>query len=853
MGRWSSMPMLRALLATAVLLSPGPPAVARATPAPAAGAGEAAEPEAARVRGFVIEAFSGEPLAGASVSAGGISASTGADGGFLLRLPPGTWSLETAADGHLPDSQTVVLAAGRERRVDVYLLERSRLREEVVVEAQTGGGGEAPGTSPLRPTQVLQAAGAADNVFRTLQTLPGVAGVEEFGSRLAVRGGGPDQNLTVVDGVEVYNPYRLFGLTSAFNPETVKSFELQAGAFGAPYGDRLSSLLLIETRDGDASRRFSGSSSLGITDANLILEGALPGGGSGSWLLTGRRTYYDLVAERFTGSDLPSFADLQAKVTRETRPGQKLSLLALRSRESTDATVEGDRAGEQGDFVTAARNDLAALSFATSIGSRGSASTTLSFYRNVDGIDVDAQFRSDERRSNAPVDDSAFSLANVVFTRDLAVSDLALRQEGFYQAGSQHLLQGGFDLHRLSTGVSWRIPGDRNLSEANGSSVRGGAGLPSLLDSEQDSLRVGAWLQDRYHMMRRLVVEPGLRLDWSGLTGSAIVQPRLQASLRLSESTRLRAGAGLYAQGPGYEKLIQSDYFIDLSDARGTGLGFERSWQGVIGLERDLAGGVVARVEAYYKTFHDLVLGRLESVAERQARLAQYDFPAELESSIPSEAQITSRPVSGGGGRAYGFDVYVARGARSAETRLTGWASYTYGVAERDSYGRRMPFEYDRRHALSLVGSYRATRKLELSVTARVASGFPDTPILGLRVNAVADTLDGDGDGNTAELVPERDQSGLLVYTPDRGGVSNLLTARLPAFARVDLRASFRPKGPSGRWLFYLDVINVLNRENVGAYEARLEHDPGADRPRIVLDAGQSLPLLPSFGVRFDF
>ena len=73
------------------------------------------------------------------------------------------------------------------------------------------------------------------------------------------------------------------------------------------------------------------------------------------------------------------------------------------------------------------------------------------------------------------------------------------------------------------------------------------------------------------------------------------------------------------------------------------------------------------------------------------------------------------------------------------------------------------------------------------------------------------------------------------VYVPDKGDLDNLLSARLPAFARLDARVSFRPKGPGGRWLFYLDAINVLDRENVGAYEPSLEYNPGGDRPRLLL------------------
>ena len=123
----------------------------------------------------------------------------------------------------------------------------------------------------------MAVAGSADNVFRTLQTLPGIAATTEFDSRLSVRGGSPDENLTIMDGVEIHNPYRLFGLTSAFNPETVRGFDLYAGAFSSKYGDRLSSLLVVENRPGSDAERFSGSTALSLTDANAVLEGRLPG------------------------------------------------------------------------------------------------------------------------------------------------------------------------------------------------------------------------------------------------------------------------------------------------------------------------------------------------------------------------------------------------------------------------------------------------------------------------------------------------------------------------------------------------------------------------------------------------
>ena len=188
----------------------------------------------------------------------------------------------------------------------------------------------------LAPAAVQRVAGAGDNVFHALQTLPGVSATEDWGSRLSVRGGGPDQNLTVMDGVEIHNPYRLFGITSAFNPEIVDRFELTAGGFGAKYGDRLSSILLVDNRQGTTTRRLAGSATSSFTDSNVVLEGKLPGRASGSWLVTGRRTYYDLIAERIAKMDFPGFQDVQAKGVWDPKPGHRLTLFVLRSRESAD-------------------------------------------------------------------------------------------------------------------------------------------------------------------------------------------------------------------------------------------------------------------------------------------------------------------------------------------------------------------------------------------------------------------------------------------------------------------------------------------------------------------------------------
>ncbi len=820
----------RVLLAALLLVTLAPgltPALAQAPPV---------------ITGVVLDGATLSPMAAATVTSGAETVTTDADGRFTITLVPGDGELRVAADGYLETTlelEPAVAAAGADLEV---LLFSNTFAETVEVVSEPLAAAERPSATPIAAAEVFEVAGAFDNIFRTLDTLPGVASTGDFGSRLAVRGGTPDQNLTVMDGVEIHNPYRLFGLVSAFNPETVERFELTAGGFGAAYGDRLSSLLIVDNRAGE--RDFTGSTSASVTDANVVIEGGAPG--DGSWLLSGRRTYYDLVAGLVTDQSLPAFADLQVQAQWTFGPGHRLGLFGLTSRENANFRFdpEDDEAsGDTGALVSAAGNDLGSLRFDALLGSAATSRTIVSWYRNTDLLDVNATFESSSRRSNAPDDAFAAGSSNIAFDRDLSVRDLSVRQELAIPLATGHTLDTGLELHQLSSAARLSITGDRNEAVANPSSARGGTGLPDNLDSSLTGTRGGAWVQDRYTVTPWLSVEPGLRLDWSTVNGDAVLSPRFAATVFLPGSSRLRVAGGLYTQSPGYEKLIQSDYFFDLSPAVVGDLRHERSTHLVTGFEQDLGADTLFRVEGYYKTFDDLIVGRLEPEVDRRARVARYDFPADLQDSVPMEAQITSAAMNGGRGTAYGVDAYLVRS--NPASRLAGWLSYAWGRADRDTYGLRYPFEYDRRHSFNAVARYRLGRSWSIAATAQMATGFPYTPAIGLRVASEED--------DRGRLVPARDEAGAPVYTVDLGGLRALQQGRLPHYSRVDLRITNQRGGPSGRWSWYIEIINLLNRDNPVEIETSLAHNADGPMPRILENPTAGFPLIPSFGVRVRF
>lgn len=802
-----------------------------------------ARQSSAPIAGVVIDAESRAPIAGASIVAGSSRTASDAAGRFTLAAPPAGAVLDVAAEGYYSLSlDRSTNGPDADAPLEIALTRTSVVTDALIVRGTAPAA--APATRVVAPVEVLRTPGAIDNVFRALQAQPGVAATVEIGGYLSVRGGAPDQNLTVLDGVEVHDPYRLFGLASAFNPETIDRFELASGGFSAKYGDRLSSLLSIDSRSGDAARRFGGIASLSVTDANVVTEGGFP---SGSWLFTSRRTYYDAVANLVSDQRFPGFADVQTKVAWQPRSGASLTVFGLTSRQSGDIHVDGDDVAAT--MFDATGNDLAWARFEATLGGRVHATTVAGFSDTRVRSGFDASFADDGRRSNAPEDLASPRLA-VTYGLQTRIRDWSARQQ-IDTAIAKHALSAGLEFHELATSLDISFAGDRNPNAANGSSVQAGAGLPPHLVSRLDHARAAAWTEAAWTLADRWSAVTGVRVDRVGLTRETQVSPRLSTTYAPTSAARLRAAVGRYTQSPGYEKLAQSDYLLDLSHATARQLASQQAWIGSVGGEYDLRGGASLRVEAYYKRFADMLIGRLEDDATRQARLARYDFPRELASDVPTASVITSVPSNDGRGRAYGFDVQVSRMTVPAGGRIRGWASYTWGKADREAYGLRFPFEYDRRHSATLVAAYQLSPRWEVATTARVASGFPRTAPIGLRVAGIADVADVDHDGLVNEIAPEHDAAGRYVYTANLGGVENLQRARLPLFARLDARVTWRPL--SGRWEVYGEVLNLLNRHNAGQLTPMLEYDATSDRPKIVETASGWIPLLPTVGLRVRF
>ena len=293
------------------------------------------------------------PLSGDDASRSAISSS---DGAFSISaVQTGEYLIRAQRIGYAEVETPARLLPGERRSIDITLTANAIAIEGVTAEGLSGPGrerevfrDEAGLTARVVDAATLRTLpGLAEaDVLRAIQLLPGVVSTSDFSSSYNVRGGSADQNLILLDGFPVFNPFHLGGVFSVFNSDAVERAELLAGGFGAEFGGRVSSVLNIESRDYEPEEiEVAGGVSLIAT--RLLVRGRLPGaigraagGQSGSWFLSGRRSYIDQVLRPI--AEFPyHLADLQGRASVETRGGGRIGVTAYLGRDVLDLSRFG--------------------------------------------------------------------------------------------------------------------------------------------------------------------------------------------------------------------------------------------------------------------------------------------------------------------------------------------------------------------------------------------------------------------------------------------------------------------------------------------------------------------------------
>lgn len=717
--------------------------------------------------GFVRDSLSGESLIGATVQVQDDGSVTSNQYGFYsLTLPAGDYTLLVSFAGY--QLQQLNIRFDRNIRHNFQLLPRGALQEVIVSSKRKDGNvmNAQMGKIDLSMQQVKAVPvllGEVD-LLKTLQLLPGVRNAGEGNTGMYVRGGGPDQNLILLDDAIVYNTGHLFGFFSIFNSDAIKNISLIKGGMPAQYGGRLSSVLDIAMKEGNM-KKYEVEGGIGAIASRISVQGPLKKD-KASFIVSARRTYVDMLVKPFIkkssnyhGSGY-YFYDLNAKVNYKFSDKDRLYLSGYFGRDVFD-------------FKSRQRSFSANIPWGNSTATlRWNHVFNRKLFANTTFVYNDYNF--------------AFGATQQDFTLNLAsgIRDLTGKIDiDFYPSPAHKMKFGGiFTKHRFTPNILTGNQGDTRLEPNN--------------ESKKYALESGVYVQDDWAISDRLQASAGLRFsnfsqigpykifetdeDGNKLDSTVYgkgktvknyggLEPRLTLRYIIDEATSIKASAGRNLQ---YIHLVSnagSTLPTDLWVPSTYRVRPQISWQYAAGLFRNFNNNMFeTSVEFYYKSMQNQI---------------EYG-----EGYTPSLKDPESEFVFGRGW-SYGTELFFNK----TRGRLTGWLGYTLSYTWRKfpglNDGEKYPAKFDRRHDLSLVSMYQINPKWKVS---------------GVFVY---------GTGNATTL-PERFYVVSGVLTQEYGKIN---TYRLPAYHRLDLSATLTPNRKPGQkweqsWVF--SIYNVYSRLN---------------------------------------
>ena len=777
------------------------------------------------ISGLITDAATGETLIGAGATVSRDGAVTNNFGFYSLTIPEKeevkvTYSYVGYA------TQTLTIPARSNRTVHVQLVPGASL-EGAVVTAQKESGIASTKMSAIEvPLQVLKSApalfGEAD-VIKTLQLLPGVQGGTEGFSGIYVRGGGPDENLLLLDGIPIYNAEHLLGIFSIFQPEAIKKMTLYKGSFPSRYGGRISSIVDVRTNDGNLYETH-GNFGISMLADKFHLEGPLWKGRT-SYSISARGMHTLLLtpilkAVKFDGNYF--FYDLDAKVTHRFDDRNRLYFnvyngmddLYYRHKETQDYTLGAPiKSFDQGKLGIRWGNTVAALRWNHVLSGKLFSNTTLAYnrYRMV----METEMLSEETVGGTLSDRNLYR-----FDYRSGMRDWVLKTDFEYNPAPSHRIHfGGNYTHHTF------IP--ETLTNVNqqimDTQVQVDTTWHLKSNSRQTGHEIGLYAEDDIRLGRAWTLNPGLHVSLFNTQGKSYfsVEPRLSAKVDLSQDWSAKAS---YSRMSQYVHLLTSSQVslpLDLWVPITKDIAPETADQYSLGFYYSGLRGWEFSLEGYWKKMN-YVLEYKDGV------------------SFLFNSDGWENKVETGRGRAMGLELFIEK----TMGKTTGWLGYTLSRSDRVfptvNAGRWFPYRYDRRHNVNFVVNHRFNEKFDLSATWTYASGgtttIPERSVVMTAPN---------GELFLEDLVPSRNNY------------------RLPASHTLNLGFNFHRKHRRGEGIWNLSIYNAYNRMNpnfvvrdTDSYMSSFVDESGSDSQYIVkskLVKLTFLPIFPSVGYTRSF
>ena len=690
-----------------------------------------AQPITASINGFIRDDATGEPISYANVflSNSSLGAATNSDGYFVIsEIPFGFYELNATMIGYAVFKKKVDLSLGESIRLEIRLKEEAIKGTEVLVTAERQKFERSMESSQIAlDLREINSAPAfvEPDVFRTLQMLPGVQTTSDFSSALYVRGSTPDQNLIMLDGIAVYNPYHLGGIFSTFNTDAIKEADFHAGGFPARYGGRMGAILNVINREGN-TEKVTGSANLSLISSKALIEGPIPKwkGMKGSWMISGRRTYIDKVVDALAlpsgsknsdGSDVPLrfpyyFYDYQIKANLDIDQDHRLTFTRFYGDDVLDFSYEDPFETVRNENVTIQQesqfgldwpwgNQTNGLTWRWIVSPKMISKTFLSNSRYR--FDFDLSFQS--RDTYTYIDSTVINFTNFNWNIYDIIKDQTLESEIQYKYSNDHEITSGFQIKNIKFDLGIRY----DLGTQDTSFTW------NPLSLKNNTQEISFFLQDRWEVSKRLKIRSGLRLTDYNLHKKIYADPRIGMKYHISDDIALKANWGLYHQ------------FLTTANNQDENLRLVELWLGIpkekpASVSEHVIGGVeymsprniFYRIELYQKTFENLLTLKQDNANE---------YEGTSQDSTMNEFWDTR-------GNSNGIELLV----KKSSGKFNGWIGYTFSETKyyTEPSGWHNP-NFDRTHTINIVGNYDLTSDLELSAALTQSSGNPYTKILG--------------------------------------------------------------------------------------------------------------------------
>ncbi|MCB9261734.1 MAG: TonB-dependent receptor plug domain-containing protein [Flavobacteriales bacterium] len=767
-----------------------------------------AQAQKVTVSGFLKEEGSNESLLGVMVYTQDkpYGAITNDFGFYSITLPIGEYTFIYDYVGY--NSKTFQLNLLKDTVLSVFLQSNSNQLAVATVNVTRNKASENVQMStvdiPIKQIKDIPALFGEKDVLKVIQLMPGVQSGSEGQSGLYVRGGGPDQNLIILDGATVYNAQHLFGFFSLFNGDALRSVELIKGGFPARYGGRLSSVIDMNMKDGNKDH-LTGEMGIGIISSRGVIEGPLAKG-KGSFIVSGRRTYIDALTQPIilatnNGSTAGYyFYDLNAKLNYKLSDKDHIYLSGYFGRDKFySSTKNSDNSKFKANFGW------------------GNATTTFRWnhvlnnkmFVNTSAIysTYDLLIAADE----IDHDTTAFGLRY-----GSGIQDFSLKQDYDWYASTRHKIKFGF----LATHHSFTPNATVVIGGFNDSTVKSTTSFKGV--------ETGVYIEDEIKIGLKLTTLLGARLSTFsvGKTNYVKPEPRISAAYKLQKNLSAKAS---FANMNQYIHLLSNSGIglpTDLWVPATEKVKPQSSWQAATGIARDFDSlNFTLTVEGYYKVMSNII-----GYKEGASFLSVADAFNGGSSKVTWEDNVTN-----GNGKSYGTEVLFQR----KTGKLTGWVGYTLSWTKLQfdslNFGKEFYAKYDRRHDVSVVAQYKIKKNMTLSATWVYGTG-----------NAITLPL------STYQLSHFQTFASYFNYWQSGTEYSERNAFRMKAYNRADIGLQITKQKKHGEQTWEFSVYNAYNQKNPFYYYAASEdnNDPSS---KTVLKQISLFPILPSISWNYKF